>query len=476
MADRIKSRRNSIKSVFLPPAELTPLLATQKTKFYGGLWLSLNAALWGGALLYLFVKPPSYTSKWAINVPVPGNVTNVDVPGIGKAYSSADSPYHAFADPREIYRYLMQSKEVAQIAAKQANIPVEQFGEPRTKIVDNTTLMEFEIKGKSPEQAQQKAIALQKALESKLTQLKAAEQTERDRTLSSALKSDEERLRSAEDRLTDFRENSSLSSASQLENLTSNLETLRRSRSEAVAEMQQYNSKFSQLAGNLGLSAQEAADVLALQSDQLFQRYLSSYSQASGEISALSARYGADSPNIQAKKRERAAAEAALLRQAESLLKRPISAGAIQRWSLSKGSSANATSEQANLFKELVTLRIDREGLEARVRGFDQQIAQLENRLARMTKEGSKLENFQRDIKLAEAIVSGNSGRLHLSQSAMSSSYPSMTIATAPNLPKERNVPPLLVLLGATVGSVFVTTGIVSLWRRDSRRHRNLAR
>ncbi|MBE9011764.1 hypothetical protein IQ250_16290, partial [Pseudanabaenaceae cyanobacterium LEGE 13415] len=351
MTERTKPSSNSVKPVPTSLLDLAPLEAPNRGKFYRLLWLGLNSALWSGAVLFLTVKPPSYASKWTINVPVSENSSNVNIPGIGQAYSASDSPYKSFADPREIYSHLMQSKEVIKLAATKLNLSTKAFRRPRIKIVDNTTLIEVEIKGASPEQAQEKAIALQTALETKLAELQRAELTQRDRNLTTALRSDQQRLQTAEEQLARFRQSSTLSSTNQLDNLTSNLETLRRSKAEAIAELQQIDAKFDQLAANLGLSASEAADALVLQSDQVFQRYLANYSQASAEIDTLGVRFTPSTPHVQAKQQEIDTAQTSMLQRAELLLERSISPALIGRATIAKGSSTHSTSEQAGLFE-----------------------------------------------------------------------------------------------------------------------------
>ena len=112
---------------------------------YLALWTITNGFIWTGSWSYIQKSPTTFTSEWAINVPGGKSYTDVNVPGIGQATSGSDSPYGITSDPRENYKFLAQSEDVLKSAANQLNTSVEEFGQPRVNIIDNTTLMKFEI-------------------------------------------------------------------------------------------------------------------------------------------------------------------------------------------------------------------------------------------------------------------------------------------------------------------------------------------
>jgi uncharacterized protein involved in exopolysaccharide biosynthesis len=171
---------------------------------------------------------------------------------------------------------------------------------------------------------------------------------------------------------------------------------------------------------------------------------------------------------IIAKQSAKDAAQAALLQEAQSLLRRPISTASLAQIMLSGGGSSDTGSHRANLFQELISLQAQQRGVQAQVQGFDQQIAQLESRLGILSQQESKLDSLQRDTKIAEAVFSSNLTKLNLSKSALAGSYPQIAIVTRPSLAKESSGPKSkLVLMGALAGSFFLTTGTVSLWWRD---------
>ena len=447
---------------------LVPERSRKSWQRYFAIGILANTAIWSFSLFYLVAKSPTYTSKWTITIPAEGGQTNVDLPEIGGAFTRSDSPYNNSSsyDPRENYKYIAQSDAVLTTAARALNLPTKQFGEPRVSIVDNTTLMEFEIRGVTPEGSQRKALALQKALETELTQLRQEKLTQQDSSLQSVLSKAQNNLQEAQDNLSGYKASSGLSSSNQLADLSKNIEELRRQRAESLAQLQNVNASFKELSNTLGLSSKQAADAFVLQSDPLFQAYLSNYSTASAEMAGLESKFTSANPILVAKQAERESAYTALLQRGELLLGEPVAPNTLAKLNLNNNSSSS--SQRANLFQELISVQTQQKGVAQQAQELDKQIAQLENRLRNLAQQESNLEGLKRDVQIAEAVFSSTLTQLDLSKTEIFSSYPQIQVLTKPTLPQETSAPnETLVLLGSALGSLFITTGIVSLWWRD---------
>lgn len=453
-----------------PSSRLEGLIRSPKSwVFYLLMGLAINQIIWTASLIYLKVKSPAYTSKWAIAVSGVKSSTNISLPGIGEASSSTDSSYNSqTSDPRENYKYLAENDEVLQVAAKQLSMSKKEFGKPQAKILDNSSLLEFEIDGNTPKEAQLKALALQNALAARLEQIRSDEISQQDRNTENALGSVRQKLQTAQQRLSNFKALSPLSSNEQLRDLTSNLEGLRRQQAEAVAELQQASARVKQLTADLGLSTPQAVDALILQSDSVFQQYLADYSKASAELVKLKTKFLPASPVIVSKQQEKDAAQAALLQRGQLLLKRSVSQNTLKQLTLSGSSSSGSSSERAKLLQELISLREQQQGFEAQAQGLNQQIAKIESRLTNLSQEESKLDSFQRDVKIAEAVFSSSLTKQELSKSNISASYPPASLVVKPSLPEDASAPKKnIVLLGTAMSSLFFTTGTTLLWLRD---------
>lgn len=445
-----------------------PVKRKSRWPLYLGLGIAANALVWGAAIAYITLKSPSYSSKWAVSLPGVSSMTKVDVPGIGGASSQTDSPYkNESHDPRENYKFIAESKQVLSAAAQEANLPPEEFGEPQIEIVGNTTLMEFEIDGDTPELAYQKAIAIQKALEGRLNELRTEEMSEQDRSLQMLLSRSKQNLEQAQRRLSDYKARSNISSPEQVRDLSVNVENLRRQQAELEAQQQQSNARMMQLGTNLGLSPQQANDAFMLQSDPLFQDYLLKYKTASAEWVSLNSIYKAGHPQMIAKQKEIDDARSALIRRSEEILDKPVSPSTWEG-TLAVGNSSNTATNRQNLMQELVSVQAENSGLEARSQELEQQIVNLEKRLKDLSIQESEMETLKRDVQIAEAVFSSTLTQLDMSKSKIFATYPQIQVITPPHLPEEASSPKkLFAILGAGMSSVFLTTGFISLWLRD---------
>ncbi|AFY58137.1 hypothetical protein Riv7116_5771 [Rivularia sp. PCC 7116] len=453
-------------------ADETPVNTTKTTVapkaigvFYILLLLLVNAGIWSGAFMYLATAKSRYVSEWAINIPGSGSTSNINLPDIGQATSQNYSAYAgANFDPRENYKAIAASEQVLNTAARIVNMAPKKFGKPRIRIVDNTSLMKFEFKGSTPQQARRKSIALQSAFEAKLDQLRNAEIAQQKARLENGMEASRRKLKGTQKRLSRFKANSGLNSEEQLKNLAVNIEELRRQRSELTAQQEQSQARLSELAGNLNLSSNQASDAFVLQADTLFQNYLNTYSEANSELLKASAKLTKAHPTVINLRTEQQAARNALLNRAKALLNRPVSMPLINRLNFSNKESSG--SKRAILSEQLVTTSVEKQGIKAQVNALNSEIPKLEERLKKLSQQQSVMEDLKRDVQVAEAVFSSTIAKLDLAKSSVSSSYPQIQPLATPSLPtEEAGVQKPLVLLGAALGSLLFSSGIIGLWK-----------
>ena len=439
-------------------------------KFYLTILLLGNLVIWGGSLAYLQFKKPSYESKWAIALPASNSSTSIEIPGVGQASSQSESPYNSdFSDPRENYKFLASTEEVIENAAQKLGMPIEEFGKPKINTPANTTLIEFKIEGEKPKLAQAKAIALQESLMLSLKSLRADESKNRGQDLENTIKVAAKKLQTARQKLSQFQLDSGLSSTDQTSNLTYNIEQLRKQQTETVAQEQKIKSRSNELQKSLSISTQEAAEALALQSDQQFKEYLNSYSQIGRDLVNLKAKFSANHPSVISKQAEQDKTQAELYRRGEFLLNKPITQADLKNINADSNSSI---SQRANLFEELVSLEAEQTGLADQARSLNQQILALEAKLTNMSQNASKLQELEKDMQLAQAVFSSTATKLDLSKSQDSASYPPISVVSRPSLSKNATAPKKeLVILGSMISSLLLATGLYSLWLKNKRDH-----
>lgn len=446
---------------------------SRKSEVNQGCWqrylilgIAANVAFWGAALLYLKLTPPKYTSYSAITLPGAGSAANVSLPGIGQASYENSSPYASTTqDPRANYKFIATSEPVLKAAAAQLRMPVKRFGEPRIKIIDDTTIMEVQFKGTSPEEARNKSLALYRSLEARLDDLRIQEVVRRDAGFQAALGSSQRKLEIAQKRLSDYKASSGLTSGDQITDLSSNIEQLRKERAEVVAQQQQVSTRLKQLSASLKLTDQQAADAFVIQSDQILQQNLKNYSDASAALVILESKYLPNYPAVVAEKAKKNAAKTALLNRSKALLGRPVSEANLQQFNLNSTSSGSA---RENLFQQLITVNADQQGLQSQAQAVEEQINQLQDRLKNLGQQESTLDTLKRNVQISEAVFSSTLARLDMGRSNIFASYPLMQIVTEPSLPDAPSSPQeKFVLLGTVLGSLLFNLGLVLLWRRE---------
>jgi DNA-binding NarL/FixJ family response regulator/uncharacterized protein involved in exopolysaccharide biosynthesis len=455
---------------FDPSKQYRPRSKPRSTKFYLVIWLLSNLVLWSISIAYMQFKKPTYTSKWAIALPGSNLSTSIALPEVGQASSESESPYSnsEFADPRENYKYLLETDEILKASASKINMLSEQFGSPKVKILDNSTLIQLQIKGETPAIAQAKAVALQSTLEQNLDKLRQEENGSQSQNLEQTLKQTRQKLEAARQKLVDFQAKTGLNSGEQPNILVNNIEQLRRQSSEINAEKQRITARSNQLLSNLGLSTQEAADALVLNSNPEFQDYLNNYSQASTELIKLKARYLSSHPSVIAQQAEKDNIQTELYRRGESLLGRPFTQATLK--TLNINSNNSSVSQRAELFQELISANAEQKGLENQATELNKQITSLETKLAKLTRYGSELQQLQRDVQLAEAVFSATATRGDLNKPQTSAAYPPISMISQPSLAKEPTAPnKKYIFLGSFFSSLLLTTGLFSLWWRDRR-------
>ncbi len=469
-----QSANSELPLVYLEQ-DLTERKATlppERWKRYLVLGVLLNVMLWTAAIAILKYKRPLYTSSWTLDLPAARSDTFIEVPGVGRANQSDSSPYNHImvADPRTNYKDIIDSSEVLIQAAKTVNIPASEFIPPRTEVVPNTTLIKIATTGLSPREAYQTALAVQSAFEAKVGALRKQELAQQNQSLKVALDSASDRLKSSQARLSTFKVQSGIDSGEQLRDLSVNIESLRRQRSEVMSQMQDSANQLEQLSGNLNLSSELAGDAFTLQSDALFQQYLLSYSSTSGELSSLESALSTTHPKVIDKAEESRAAYDRLMQRGQQILGRPVNEALLKQISVSNG---RTETQRGPLFSKIITLKGEQEGFKGRAAELDKQVRQLEAQMTEMSKKKSVLATLERDVQIAEAIFTSTLGKLDWTKSSFSPAYPQVTMRTKPNIPKLPSSPKVVpIFLGTLLASILVSAGLISLWLRDRRLQR----
>ncbi|MEN8220966.1 MAG: hypothetical protein ABFS56_32365 [Pseudomonadota bacterium] len=428
---------------------------------YAVLAILINGLIWSTALSYLYLTQPTYTSKWTLILPGTGAGANITIDNIGQASTVASSPYgHSTLSPKVNYKSIVENATVLQTAADSMKMTQSTFGKPKIKLIAQTSLILFELNGKSPQQAVDKSWALYHALQANLQELRLDEIKQRENSFRAMLMSYENKLKAARDALLEHKIKTKLVSVEQHLLLATSIEQLRKQRAEVLAEHEKKRAQVGQLSKNLGITSQQAADALLLKSDLLFQENLKNYTEASALLTVYLSKWGNNHPQVVKERASQKATHQAMLKRSSVLLGRSNEV-------LLQHLNLNNSEKRAQLFQNLVSLYAEQHGLTAKAKELARLINKIESRLNAQNENAAKLEEFEREHRIAEAVYTSARARIETSQADLFASYPLLQMLSKPSMPDKPSSPKRnMGLLGAILASLFTLSGLLLLWIR----------
>jgi len=428
---------------------------------YTFLFSLLMLLIWGPALIYLKYAKPVYTSKWTLILPGTGVNASVNLESIGQASTSSASAYGSNSvSPKVNYQTIAESQGVLEKAASIMAIEVEAFNKTRIKLVDQTSMIFFEVKGASAEQAQQKSLALYQALESTLEQLRSDEISRREQSVQEMLGGTQEKLKQARNHLLAYQAESDFVAVEQFSQLTTSLEHIKLQLVELKVEQARLHGERDRLVEILDLNAEQAAYALVLQTDFVIQENIRHYAEAGALLARQTLKMGRKHPDVVKSRDIWLAAKQQVTFRVKQLIGKQ-SAKVLMRLMLSPDKTRGA------LFERLIVLDVKNQGVNDKLAALEQQIKEMTLRLNKNTTSAATFDDLNRDHQIAEAVFTSALARIDTGKSDVYASYPLVQILTPPSAPKKPTTPnPLFVFLGAGGATSISLFGILILWTR----------
>ncbi|MEM6613643.1 MAG: response regulator [Cyanobacteria bacterium P01_C01_bin.72] len=450
----------------------TPLYLEQKSapqpnlKRFLTLGVLCNGLVWLLALAYLKLTPPTYTSQWGVKILEIDSGVEVVLPDGGKATSAAGGwTPPTGQDTRNDYVYVATSPDLIEEAANLANVSVEEYKTPQIDVDEENGIIAFQIAGSTPEEARARAQEFHQTMNRQIEELRKTELARQEQETQATLVAAKEKLNRAQQKLSEYRAKSGISTDEQIQNLTDNIENLRRQKAELLAQQKGLANRYGQLSqdvNNLGSAA--TGDAYQLVGDTVYQEYRTRYAQAQSSLTNLSDRFTPSHPIVQSKKTEVESIGRAMSKRASQVLGRPLSLAALSRIDSLTLDPQNVLAREG-LQQDLLSNRAEWQRLKAQNQELEQQINTLEARLRNMSQQQFQVDSLKRDLQVAETVFASTLAKLDLAQEDIYSIYPPLQLVTQPNLPdKPSNPNPGSVFMGALAGSFLVTTGLGLLW------------
>ena len=441
---------------------------------YGAGLAGTLAALWSVVGAYVWLTPASYTSRFALILPGSGSQINVSVASIGQS-TSAPAPQFSgpSLSPKVIYKEIAQSEQVRAMAAASLALPAEAFPRPRVRLIEETSLLLFEVRGATPAEARRRAEALDQALARQLDQLRRDELDKRAAAVRENLKGYQEQVAAARARILEAQRQSGLASVNHWnETATSGVLTGRRL-VEVRAEIERLASEQALLKQRLGAEPRLAGLALRLAGDPGVVRLAAEYAEAHARHAADLARLGPANPAliVAARRREGLAGQLALA--AATLGAERLAEGDVERLATVLNGS-----HQAELMRQIVAGEAALEGRRREALKLEAEVERLQSEVRRQIEAAAQLEDLRKDQLVAETVLTSAMARLDTSKSDLYGSYPLVQVLAPPDLPERPTQPlPALAIAGGAAASLLATLAWVLAWMtpRSARARRKSA-
>ncbi len=461
MSQNSHSKRSYISqtliNLMVNGSTLTP---SRRKLIYSSVVICLLCVLWLPALLVVSMSKPTFTSKWTLILPGTGAGHAVSLESIGQASATVSSPYAGTSlDPKVNYKAIAESEPVIASAASKVGIPFEQFVKPKIKLVDQSTLMYFSVKAGNAQLAHDMSLALYESLQEQLDWLREDEAHSREQAIRTMLSSFSEKLSDAQRKILEYQTESSIVSIDQFKELTLTIERMRAQRANLAAELSGLSKQMNSLADTLGIDSTLAADAMALQQDQVFQRHLKSYASSSAQLTEYKAKWGPHHPKVINLIEQNRQSNLALLKRSKQLLRKDLAVEQL----LTLGVNDN----RSGLFQELVTLYTRVTGMQSQKDMLAQEMQNLQQRLEQNSDDAAALEDLKRKQQVATAVFTTALAKLDIGKSDAFSSYPLLQMLAKPTLPESPDrLKNILALGGAAAGTLFTLIAFGLLWIR----------
>lgn len=419
------------------------------------------ACLWMLVGAYVMLTPKTYVSEMTLNLPGAASSSNISVDSIGQASTTNGNPFNSAAmSPKVIYKSIAESARVRGMAAKLLG-RTGMVGKPVIKLIDETAIMQFSISATSPEGAQQESKALLQALQTYLDTLRNDEVERRSGAVERGLKDVSRNLAMAREKLLAYQGTSEVLSPEQYRAQVSSVENLRQKLADVQANHDRLAAEAESLGEMLGIGAREATLALKVQADPRFAAANTELAAAMAEESANRAKWADRHPKVIAAAARTAAARKAI-RSAAARQGGKAAARIVDHLIL--GDSR----DRAELFRRLVEAEAARSGLASEITSLQATLDRSEGKLRNQAAQAAKLEDLDRDHKIAEAVFSSALARVDTNRQDIYASYPLLQVMSEASLPDAASSPkPLIAVAGALIGTLLILGALALAWIRQ---------
>ncbi|MBY6032308.1 hypothetical protein KUV59_03950 [Marinobacter daepoensis] len=394
-------------------------------------------------------------------LPGTGNGLALNLESIGQATSSSSSPYtNSSVDPVVNYKSIASSTPVLSVAAQTLGLSLQEFGLPKIKLVDQTSLMHFRMSGETADEAQQKSYALYRALQSQLDRLRDDETHHLSEASLAMLSDFDRKLESAQQQKVAFQVNSEIVSFEQYEGLIRLLEDSKHKHQQLTSEHSALQARINTLSKGLYLDEERLRAAIALRNDATFQKQLARHADIHAQMATLSGIWGERHPQMEQLKAAHHEVDRQLTSRGHRITRNT-------EFTTADLVELGSQSGQDQPLLELLTMYAERDGLVQKIEAEMAFIGDLKQKIRASAEDSVALENLSRKQQVATAVFSTALAKIDISSAERFSSYPLVQMLAHPTHPDAPDtLKKKLALVGGSGASGVMFIGLFLMWVR----------
>ena len=423
-----------------------------------------------GCIYFYWQTPQRYTSHFTLMLPGTGTSSKISLDQVGEAQSASTSPYAIqHVNPAVNYKQILLSKSVLNKTLTKLEITPAQFQKPKIKLIDRSSIIEISVKGSGSVDSNKRAWALYQSFSAQLNDLRRDEQQKRADSVKNSLAVYTLSLNQAKHELVDFKKITALISHQQYDGWADSANKMKRQIELLTADRDSTQGYISQLSLSLGINPDRAADAFTLQADELFQLYQQEYQASESNLATYLAKWGSNHPAVLNEKEKRRVA-------LEHVLKRSLELVGLDNLSTLKLLNLGKSRLKSSMFEKLILSFAELKGFDKKISSLNATQKALLGKLSLYADHVAKLDDLERELKLAEAIYTSAAARLDLNKADIYGSYPLVQLLAEPSYPSSPSSPKKLIsLIGAVLAAILSTFSLTLLWYRKKLLHKVLA-
>jgi len=417
--------------------------------------------IWGGIFSYLKFSPPSYTSKVSLILPGSGAAHSITLESLGQASSFANSAFSSPSiSPTQTYKRLLLSSRVLVATAQSLGVELSDIGQPQISLVDETSLIHFEMRGATPAFAQASAQELLRCFQLELTILRADDLHFRQETVAAANQEYADNVQALRREIAAIQQASGLISFAQYQQLVSETDTIQASLHGATAQLRSAEQAVVALSQQIGFNVEVAGLILKLHSNTHFRELAQAATQQAALLADAKGKYGAEHPLVRQHQAAVSGIGQALMNTAADLL-------SISPQRLRGAARQLLYSDRSGQLSDLLRLSVEMQTHQAMVDSYITTLTNTRIKLDAMAPYAAMLDDLERDYQVAEAVFASAMARSNTEKSDIYASYPLAQVLEDASLPLQASSPNRLVALLAGIGaSLMSLVALVLAWVR----------